>query len=135
MKTAFRIICISIVLLSSCKSGRERAIAYVKDGQEMEARQRSKAAYELFTKAINTDPTFAPAWFYRGNNKFNHKDLEGAIADYSRAVELNPDFADAWSNRGDAYFSQGHKEKACPDYLRAEQLGKPNMYEKTRRCK
>jgi tetratricopeptide (TPR) repeat protein len=101
----------------------------------MEYKNDGKAAYELFTKAINADPSFAAAWFYRGNILSNQRDLEGAIADYSKAILLNPDFADAYSNRGDAYFSQGKTDKACPDYLKAEQLGKENMYEKTKWCK
>jgi tetratricopeptide (TPR) repeat protein len=129
------IMCLSIVTIISCKSGHERAIEYVKNGIALEYKQDSKTAYDLFTNAINSDPKYAPAWYYRGNNRFNKDDIEGAIADYSEAIELKPDFADAYANRGDAYFSLKHPEKACHDYLKAEALGKANMYEKTKWCK
>ncbi|MFZ4706584.1 MAG: tetratricopeptide repeat protein [Bacteroidales bacterium] len=129
------IICLSIVALTSCKSSRQRALEFVKQGSVKEYQQDSKAAYELFTKAIATDPSLAPAWFFRGNNRLNHKDIEGAIADYSKAIELKPDYADAYANRGDAYFAEGLHDKSCPDYLKAEQLGKENMYEKTKWCR
>jgi tetratricopeptide (TPR) repeat protein len=135
MKRFLWIAVISVLAFSSCKSDRERAIEYVKEGNEKVRLQEPKAAYELYSKAIETDGSFAPAWFYRGNSRFNINDTEGAIADYSKAIELKPDFADAYANRGDAYFSQGKADKACPDYLKAELLGKENMYEKTKWCR
>jgi tetratricopeptide (TPR) repeat protein len=135
VRRIYCLICIVFLAFTSCKSGRERAIEFVKEGQALEYKNDGKAAYKLFTKAINADPTFAPAWFYRGNCLANKRDLEGAVADYTKAIELKPDFADAYSNRGDIYFSQGNRNKACPDYLKAEQLGKENMYEKTKFCK
>jgi tetratricopeptide (TPR) repeat protein len=135
MKSFFLILCCSCILLSSCKSGRQQAVEFAKKGSEKQYENDSKTAYELYTKAIDADPSYAPAWFYRGNNRFNKKDIEGAISDYSEAIKLKPDFADAYSNRGDAYFSSGQTDKACQDYLKAEQLGKENMYEKTKWCK
>jgi len=135
MHKVLTILSISLVLLISCKSGREHANEYIKEAQVKESLHDNKAAYELYTKAISSDPSYATSWYYRGNNLFNQNDIKGAIADYSRAIELKPNFADAYANRGDAYFTLGSKDKACPDYLKAEELGKPDMYEKTKWCK
>jgi tetratricopeptide (TPR) repeat protein len=135
MKRILWMLLISSIVITSCKSGRENAINYLKEGIAKEYQQDSKAAYELFTKAIDADSSLATAWFFRANNRFNKKDLKGAIIDYSKAIGLKPDYADAYANRGNVFFSQGLRDKACQDYLKAEQLGKENMNEKTKWCK
>jgi tetratricopeptide (TPR) repeat protein len=135
MQKILRILSIMLVMLTSCKSSRERATEYVKEAQTKELRNENKEAFELYNKAIAVDPSFAPAWYYRGNNLFNKNDINGAIANYSKAIDLKPDFADAYANRGEAYFSEGQRDKACLDYQKAEKLGKANMYEKTKWCK
>jgi tetratricopeptide (TPR) repeat protein len=135
MQKTFRIFMFSLFILVSCQSGRERAIGYVKQSLAMELRHQNDSASLMLDKAIAADPTFAPAWYYKGNSLFNKKDIKGAIADYTKAIELKPDFADAYANRGEAYFSDGSHDKACLDYLKAEKLGKTNMYEKTKWCK
>lgn len=132
----FLVLCfVTLLLITACTSKREHAIAAVKAGNAKDYASDFKGALESYSEAIEIDPSYAPAWFFRGNTHFNLKDPEKAIADYTKAIELNPGYADAYANRGDASFSLNHREEACKDYLKAEKLGKENMYEKTKWCK
>lgn len=135
MQKILGICLIAILLATACSSARERAFATVKEGNTKNYDSDFKGALASYSEAIKIDPTYAPAWFFRGNTRFNLKDIKGAIADYSKAINLKPNYADAFANRGDAYFSLNRRDAACKDYLKAEQLGKENMYEKTKWCK
>jgi tetratricopeptide (TPR) repeat protein len=44
-----------------------------------------------FDLALDLNPNYAHAWFWRGAAKREIGDFEGAQADYSRALELSPD--------------------------------------------
>ena len=51
-------------------------------------------------KAIELNPTYATAYYNRGNvlNKLNRK--EEALGNYDKAIELNPTYTTAYNNRG-----------------------------------
>ena len=135
MKRFLGLCVVALLLATACTSARERAIKALKEGNTKDFASDFKGALECYSEAIKIDPEYAPAWYYRGNTRFNLKDIEGAITDYSKAISLKPDYADAYANRGDASFSLNHRDEACKDYIKAEQLGKENMYEKTKWCK
>ena len=65
----------------------------------------------------------ATDWFKRATAKYELKDYQGAIADYTKAIELNPDYAQAYNKRGFAYLMLGPKSKAQADFKRAIELG------------
>lgn len=44
-----------------------------------------------YSKAIELDPSFGPAFANRGNVLLLRNDLAGALADYRKALELDPD--------------------------------------------
>ncbi len=48
------------------------------------------AARRDYSKAIELDPTFAPAYANRGNVLILLNDIEGALADYRKALALDP---------------------------------------------
>jgi tetratricopeptide (TPR) repeat protein len=135
MKRILSFCFIILLLVTACTSKRERAISAVKEGNTRDYASDFKGALESYSEAIEIDPEYAPAWFYRGNTLFNLKDIESAIKNYSKAIELKPTYTDAYANRGDAYFSLNRRDEACKDYRKAEQLGKENMYEKTKWCR
>jgi tetratricopeptide (TPR) repeat protein len=67
---------------------------YFKSGYAKGARDIDGAIAD-FTKAIEANPKYAEAYYYRGLARHAKRDLDGAIADFTKAVELKPDFADA----------------------------------------
>lgn len=81
-------------------------------------------------KIVATAPTTteltADDYFLQAGDKYDKKDFQGAIEDYSRAIQLNPNFAPAYNNRGNARYTLGNKQGAMEDYNRAIQLD-PNF--------
>jgi len=72
-----------------------------------------RQARELFEKAVEIDPRFAPAWSGLADTVMllhgNHLDLgleqsqEMATEAIARALEINPDLSEAWASRGLRY--------------------------------
>ena len=73
------------------------------------------------------DPTLtakdATAYFNRAGTRYDLKDLEGAIADYSRIIKLNPEAPLALNNRGVAWVDRQQFHHALADFNQALALG------------
>ena len=52
----------------------------------------------------------------RGTAKYDLRDYEGALTDYSYAINLNPNFPDAYYNRARIYKDQKDYKNALSDY-------------------
>ena len=88
----------------------------VKDGNN------EKAIY-YYTKAIEALPTYANAYYSRGNAKGNLKDYQGAINDYTKAIEIYP-------KDGNFYYARAYYQDKltpgknyCNDLEQASSLG------------
>ncbi len=58
----------------------------------------------------------------QGCEKFDQRDFDGAIADFTRASEIDPNFTNAYYNRGNAKREKGDLDGAIADYNRALEL-------------
>ncbi|MDI6782387.1 MAG: tetratricopeptide repeat protein [bacterium] len=78
-----------------------------------------KGNYDLaikdFNQAINLDPKYADAYFYRGVAYYHKDDYDLAIKDYAQVIEINPEYADAYLNCGLAYIHNGNVENSFFD--------------------
>ena len=83
-------------------------------------------AIEDCGKTINSSPTFALAYFIRGNAYANKKDNDHAIVDYNKTIELNPKYAPAYINRGTAFDNKQDYILAIADYNKVIELN-PNL--------
>lgn len=70
------------------------------DGRSHLIKQNTRKAIAAFTEAINYDPFYAEAWFYRGKAYHSLDNLTLAIADYSQAITYKSEYAEAYGNRG-----------------------------------
>ena len=61
----------------------------------------------------------AMAYFNRAGTRYDLKDLEGAIADYSRIVQLNPEDPLALNNRGVVWIDRQQLHHALADFNQA----------------
>ncbi|MBO9154758.1 tetratricopeptide repeat protein [Chitinophaga sp. GCM10012297] len=59
----------------------------------------TKTALKYCTKAIETDSTYAEAYFNRGTIKLNNLQFDEAIADFDKALSIEPYFYKAMTNR------------------------------------
>jgi lipoprotein NlpI len=77
-----------------------------------------------FSKAAETDlrTNVALPFKNRADVKYDKRDLDGALSDYSQAIALKPDFAEAFNGRGRVKKDQNDLEGALADYNQAIEL-------------
>lgn len=68
----------------------------------------------------------AKQYFARGDECYDKKDYENAIAEYTRAIEKDPDYVEAYNHRGNAYIEKRDYDKAIEEYTRALEI-KPDF--------
>jgi tetratricopeptide (TPR) repeat protein len=88
--------------------------------------------YELimrdYDRVIKLNPSFAFAYFNRGNLRAEQKDFNSAILDYTEAIRVEPELAEAYFNRGLVRLFQGDKDRGLADLSKAGELGIVNAY-------
>ena len=89
-------------------------------GEAMQA-GRTNQALKLATKAIDTQPTNAQAWFLRGRLHAHMQNHTNAIADLDRAAKLDPRPI-IFQHRGTEHFRAGHFDKSVADFDKFIQL-------------
>lgn len=88
---------------------------------------RAAEAREALDAAVGLDPDYGRAWAWRGRLKADHKDWEGALADYEQALgrrRIEYSWLFAW--RGEAQLELGHLDAALRDLDAAVGLDAPN---------
>lgn len=84
----------------------------------MSKKQYDSAISEMST-VIKRDPSFAPAYYNRGNAYMLKGDSANAIADYTKVVKYNPKDALAYANRAVAHQHKGDFEASIVDYKKS----------------
>jgi len=100
---------------SPAKENYERGCDLLDEG-------KTEEAIAEFSKAIELDPDYAPAYNNRGDAYSEKGQHDVAIADYDKAIELDPNYAEAYNNRGEAYFWEKQYELAIADCSMAIEL-------------
>jgi serine/threonine protein kinase/lipopolysaccharide biosynthesis regulator YciM len=101
------------------------AVDYVTRGRAYLDLNRHEDAYRDFSRAIQLDPKYAAAHFFRADGLLRQERLEEAVADCTQAIELGAqqevDFplADAYLFRGSALMARGRLDQAAADFSQA----------------
>jgi Flp pilus assembly protein TadD len=90
---------------------------YSNVGAEALTEDNLERAMEMFTKALEADPTLAPAWVNKGVTHRRLGEIAAAEDCYLRALELNREEISAASNLAGLYRSTGRARLAAP-YLK-----------------
>ncbi len=107
------------------------ARSYWQRGVKKEISGDYEGAVADFTKAIEIDPNYAPAYDSRGIAHFRlGNNVELALADFSKAIEIDPENVNAYSNRCSAYRILKQWANAANDCDRAVEIAPdfPNVY-------
>ena len=77
-----------------------------------------------FDKAVELNPDYAEAYFYRGRAKDRSNQFASAVADFDKVIELQPDYVEA------VHYREISKRKAFDDYIAwgNSELRKPESY-------
>jgi tetratricopeptide (TPR) repeat protein len=102
---------------------RQEAEDNVNSGNMKASKKNFTGAIADYTTALEYDPKYGMAYFYRGAAKAQINDYKGAITDLNKAVEINPKHGLAYFYRGIAKKSLNDDDGACADWHKASDLG------------
>ena len=100
---------------TSDRAGREsyeRGLKHARRGD-------SQRAATAFTRAIETQPDFAPAYSERGLARAKLLDYTGAFEDYNQALRLDPNSSQTYGYRGQTRYKLGYLPGAIEDLNQA----------------
>ena len=83
-------------------------------------------AISTLNSAIQSDPGYVDAYYYRGQAQRKKSNLDQAIADYSKAIELNPKHFNAYLMRGWTQTTKKDYNSAIADFGKAIELDPKN---------
>jgi tetratricopeptide (TPR) repeat protein len=98
------------------RSAAEVAMGHFNRGNEYLRLQQLPEAAADYTRALESDPSYAEAYFNRGLTMYYQANLPEAIDDFSKTIRLKPAHLDAFVNRGIAYRAMGDYERALEDF-------------------
>jgi tetratricopeptide (TPR) repeat protein len=100
-------------------AARDSSVAYLAwndRANAYEAIGEYDQAIEDYGRAIQSNPSYASAYFNRAGVYYARADYDRAIDDYGRAIDLRPGSAHYYSDRGIAYQARGDFDKAIADF-------------------
>jgi len=80
-------------------SGPNARAPYCRRGLAWSSQNNYGKAIKDFNEAIRVDPTYARAYYFRGNAWLDIGEYDKAIQDYDEAIRLDPTFAAAYTGR------------------------------------
>ena len=114
---------VAIISLTTDRPYYCRGVAYLQLGNQEKARAD-------FTKQIELEPNFAPAFSARGLSFYGQLDYDNAISDFDKAIQLNPRDVSSHLSRGAAFMDKHEYDKAVINAAEVIQLepGSPDGY-------
>ncbi len=82
----------------------------------------------LFNRTVPKNPNYADVYNNQGFAKYQLKDYQGAIDDYTEAIRIDPNNAYAYNNRGNAKSELKDYQGAIADYNQAINLNRNYAY-------
>ena len=103
------------------QTSKEEFIAF---GLQQQSNLNYSEAIEFYTKALEIDSNYIPAFINRGNVYFEQKEYSKALLDVNTVLKLDSNFTIAYNNRGLIYKFQNKFNEAIIDYDKAINLNK-----------
>ena len=96
------------------------AVGLRQTGQRLAGQEGFRQGHRrLHTRPSGSTPTYALAYYNRGNSWLSKKEYDKAIADYNEAIRVDPKFAHAYINRG---FCLGGQERLRQGHRRLQRV-------------
>lgn len=105
------------------QEGLTKAQQLTEEGRTLLQQEKPQEALEVLDRAIEADPSWQFAHFFRGYAYGYLERHEDALASFQRALELAPEWADAAHMSAVAAFQTGDVEMAWDYAVRAHQSG------------
>jgi uncharacterized caspase-like protein/regulator of sirC expression with transglutaminase-like and TPR domain len=104
------------------EESRKKAIALLTEGHTAYNESNHTKAIELYSQAIQVNPNYDEAYYWRASAKYSQKKYKEAIPDYDKAIALNPNGEEAYYYRALTNYNLNAYTAALPDFNRAIEL-------------
>lgn len=104
------------------EESRKKAIALLAEGHTAYNESDHAKAIELYTQAIQVNPGYDEAYYWRASAKYTQKRYKDAIPDYDKAIELNPNGEEAYYYRALTNYNMEAYSESLPDFDKAIEL-------------
>ena len=107
--------------LSILELRKKNSILYFERGLKYygEEPPNLNSALEDFNNAIEQNPLYKEAYYYRGMVNALKNRNEDSLKDFDKAIELNPHYIEAYTKRGELKDSMGSQKEAKEDFAMA----------------
>ena len=106
------IVCVAMLLISSCASDSEKREAYFEKGNAYVEDGKLKAALLEFKNSVKIDPAFTQGWYEIANISIKQGNPKEAFRAYMKVVERDPGHGDAHLNLAKLYMLAKKRDKA-----------------------
>ncbi len=122
--------CIGFRLVRVPRNNRNTSLMLFHEGVDSIDANSSREAIELFTRALELDPTMIDALLYRGFFRYGVGETEQALSDFDTALQLDPQNASSYQMLGVIRSDAGYYEKALELFNRVIELDPdyPSIY-------
>ncbi len=104
------------------EDNRKKASALLDEGHTAYNEENYVKAIELYTKAMEANPNYDEAYYWRASAKYTQKKYKEAIADYDKAIELNPNNEQSFYYRALTNYNLEAYRETLPDFDKAIEL-------------
>jgi tetratricopeptide (TPR) repeat protein len=121
---AIGILIISALCLIASNAFAQSAQDYFNKAKELLAQMKYDQALAEVNKAIQSDPSAAEFYTFRGDFYRNYKgDVASALPDFNKSIELDPNKGEVYYFRAICYYFTKDYNKAWDDVNKAKSLG------------
>lgn len=110
--------------------GRESTDAktHLLKGYRLHRQKSYKEAFVELNKAIEIDPKYAEAYYWRGRTLVNLGQMEQGVDDFKAAVKFKPDYAEAHDNLGWLASKRGDVDEGIAHLTKSIELKPENAW-------
>ncbi len=105
-----------VLVLGSGLADKPTADQLLRQADEALTKGQPNRAIELATRAIETEPANARAYFFRGALHEEQKRHAEALADFDACLKIDPKHAEAYNHRGSEQFKLGKVKESLADF-------------------
>lgn len=106
---------------------RMQACRYVSAGRDLIAKSELRNAVDTISKAIDLEPGFGTAYYYRSLALMDMEEYERALTDINKAIALSPDVFGYYNHRGTVYLLWKDYPKAIENFTKSLSIEPMNI--------
>ena len=104
------------------EENRKKATALLEEGHTAYNEPNYVKAIDLYTQAVQLNPNYDAAYYWRASARYSQKKYKEAIPDYDNAISFNPNNEEAYYYRALTKYNIEAYRESLPDFDKAIEL-------------